>query len=290
MPGALYVVATPIGHLEDLTERAAATLRTVDRVAAEDTRRARTLLSHLGVRGTALTRLDSHSPGEVIEGLVDKLEAGETIALVTDAGTPSVSDPGAALVRAAADRGLPVFALPGPSAVTAAIAVSGLVEGAFLFLGFIPRKGEKRRRVLARIAQTREPVVLFEAPARTRATLDDLARLMPDRSVCVARELTKLHEEVHRGPLAAVAARIGEGVVRGEVTLVLGPSNDPEEARSLSPPELDRLIRHRLAAGLTAKDVSEELAAELGCSRREIYQRILALRDASPEGEGFSGP
>lgn len=271
MSGTLFVVSTPIGNLGDVTRRAAETLEAVHVVCAEDTRRTRALLSHLGITGKSLVKLDANSTSLVVETIVDRLAAGESIALVTDAGTPSVSDPGTHLVRAAALRGIPVLAIPGPSAVTAAVAVSGLVDGPFLFLGFLPRKGEKRRRAVRRIATSPEPVVLFEAPGRVRETLADLSEAMPDRQACLGRELTKLHEEIVRGTLSEISKRLTDE--RGEHTLVIAgaPNADLGDA----PLDLDALIDARLDAGEAPRTVADALSALTGEPRRPVYTRVL---------------
>ena len=271
--GTLYLVGTPIGNLDDITLRAVATLREVPRVAAEDTRRTRALLSHLGIRGKALQSLDANATESAIERAIQWLCAGEDTALVTDAGMPSISDPGARLVQQATARGIPVVVVPGPSAVTAAIAASGLVESTFLFAGFLPRKGEKRRSALRRLAATPEPIVLFEAPGRTHETLEQLAVNMPQRPVVVCRELTKLHEEIVRGTVAAVATREDW---RGEVVLVLGPA--PGANAPVRPHEEEQIaeIRRRLAKGQTSRELAGELAALWHLPRRAVY--ALALR------------
>jgi 16S rRNA (cytidine1402-2'-O)-methyltransferase len=279
LSGALFVVATPIGNLGDLGQRTAQTLSQVDVVAAEDTRRTRALLSHLGIQGKRLVKVDAHAASRVIEKVVEDLLAGRNVAVVTDAGTPSVSDPGARLVRAAAEKGVAVVGIPGPSAVTTAAAVSGLVEGAFWFVGFLPRKGEKRRRLLARIAGFGDPIVLFEAPGRARTTLNDLATLDPTRCAVVCRELTKLHEQTLRGTLQDLAATVPDDL-RGEVTIVLGRGAPLEPDAS---EDVDRLIRERMAAGASARDVASELSEVTGRSRRELYARVL---DISRETEG----
>lgn len=271
----LFVVGTPIGNLDDLTARAAATLRAVEHVAAEDTRRTRALLSHLDIHGKQLHALDANAPPQRVAGLVERLEAGESVALVTDAGMPAVSDPGAALVRAAAARGVRVEVVPGPSALTAAVALSGLVEGPFLFLGFLPRSGGKRRAALERVAATTEPVVLFEAPNRTAATLADLAALEPGRVACVCRELTKIHEETVRGSLAILAEPAREW--RGEVAIVVGPGTGRPAPR-LDDAELDARITERLDAGASPRTVTDELLADSGLPRRELYARIQRLK------------
>ena len=274
-PGTLYVVATPIGNLDDLSPRAADVLRSVDRVLAEDTRRTRTLLLHVGASPSFVERLDAHATPRELERAASHLERGQSLALVTDAGTPVVSDPGAALVRLARARGLRVVPLPGPSAVTAALSVSGLGGGGgFVFLGFLPRAGRERARALARVASTPEPVVLFESPERVRATLADLARDAPDREVVVARELTKLHEELVSGTLRELAE--AERSWRGELCLVLGPIELRDEPPSDA--ELDDAIDQALARGASPKDVAEELSELYGLRKRDVYQRVLGRR------------
>jgi 16S rRNA (cytidine1402-2'-O)-methyltransferase len=273
MSGALYVVSTPIGNLGDITRRAAETLGAADRVAAEDTRRTRALLSHLGIAGKPVVKLDAHAGDRILAELVAQLEGGESIALVTDAGTPSVSDPGTELVRLTASRGLAIVAIPGPSAVTAAVAVSGLVDGPFLFLGFLPRKGEKRKRLLRRIAGSKEPVVLFEAPNRIRETLADLAEVAPSRAACVARELTKMHEELTRGTLSELAGR--DVMERGEFTVVVEGNGEPDDADDA---DVDALVEARLDSGDGARTIADDVAEVSGRPRREVYARVLELR------------
>lgn len=269
--GALLVVATPIGHLGDLTRRAEETLREADRVLAEDTRRTRTLLTHLGITGKRLERLDENASAADVERIVLALEAGERIALVSDAGTPVVSDPGHALVEAAAARKIPVIPVPGPSAVMAAVSVSALVRGPFRFVGFLPRSGDERREAITRIARDSEAAVFFESPARTQATLSDLAAACPERRLMVARELTKVHEELVRGTAAELAAAPREWL--GEVTIVVGASDvvatGPDEA------VLDARIDEALARGERAKLVAETLAVAFVLPRREVYARVL---------------
>ena len=279
MPGDLYVVATPIGNLGDITLRAIETLRRVDRVLAEDTRRSLGLLNHLGISGKPLDRLDAHAPAEVIERAFGRLLAGENLALVTDAGTPLVSDPGAALVKLAAERGVRVVPIPGASAVVAAVCASGLVAGAFRFLGFLPRSGPERREALARVAGTPEPVVLFESPERTAETLRALAEISPERAVAVARELTKMHEEIVRGSLREVAAE--ERAWIGEITIVLGEAGAEPAGPAVDDAEIDRRIDAALAANRRAKDIAEELALVLHVSKKDVYDRVVRRREAS---------
>jgi 16S rRNA (cytidine1402-2'-O)-methyltransferase len=275
--GTLYVVATPIGNLGDITVRAIETLRAVDRVIAEDTRRTRGLLSHFGISGKYVDRLDANAEAHDIARAVTHLEAGESIALCTDAGTPIVSDPGTALVRAAIAAGATVVPIPGASAVLAAIALSGLVTGGFRFLGFLARSGPERREELNRIVETPESVVIFESPQRTAETLVELAQAMPDRDVVVARELTKLHEEAVRGTLAELAAAEKREWL-GEVTIVLGPAK-ARVGPGMSDEAIDARIDEELAKGRRAKDVSEAIAIESGRPKREIYGRVVARRE-----------
>ncbi|HEV8245664.1 MAG TPA: 16S rRNA (cytidine(1402)-2'-O)-methyltransferase [Polyangiaceae bacterium] len=275
-PGALYVVATPIGNLGDLSSRAADTLRAVDRVLAEDTRRTRGLLSHLAITGKRLERLDAHASETQIASVVRALLAGETAALVSDAGVPGVSDPGAELVRAAVQAGIRVLPIAGPSALTAAVSVCEFVQGPFLFLGFLPRKGKKRKQALSRIAAALEPVVLFESAERIAATLEELATVAGERSVLVCRELTKLHEELVRGTLTELAASEREWL--GEITVVIdaAPSEGAETEPDLE--AIDSEIEARLATGEHTRDIAAALAEHSGLTRRELYERTEQLK------------
>jgi len=276
MTGTLYVVATPIGNLGDLTLRGIETLKACDRVAAEDTRRTRALLAHLGILGKQVMALHAHSSAHDVERATGHLVAGESMALVTDAGTPAVSDPGAALVESAIKLGIPVVPIPGASAVLAALVASGLAgDGRFRFVGFLPRDGSGRREAVALVATTPETVIVFEAPSRTAATLKDLAEAMPDRRACVARELTKVHEEVVRGTLLELSC--DEREWRGEVVLVLGPYA-PESRDQIDDAALDARIDAGLAEGLHAKSLAERLAAWSGRPKREIYARVLSRK------------
>ncbi len=270
--GTLFVVATPIGNLSDLSARAADTLRAVDRVLAEDTRRTRGLLSHLAITGKRLERFDAHSGSAQIRALITALLAGESTALVTDAGVPGISDPGAELLAAAAAGGVPVVPIPGPSAVTTIVSVCEFVEGPFLFLGFLPRRGKKRSAALARIAQGSEPIVLFESPERLQATLEELALSVPERPVLVGRELTKLHEELVRGTLAELAAQRREW--RGEITLVIDARSDAPETAQPDDGAIDAEIDARLAAGQLSREISEALAEHFELPRRKLYERV----------------
>jgi 16S rRNA (cytidine1402-2'-O)-methyltransferase len=272
----LYVVGTPIGNLDDITVRAADTLRRADRIVAEDTRRTRTLLTHLGVDKKPLTSLEAHASEGEIARVIGWLSEGQTVALVTDAGMPSVSDPGASLVRAAVEAEIRVVPIPGPSAVTAAIAASGLADGGFRFFGFLPRAGSARADALGVLLSTPETVVFFEAPPRMRATLDELATLCPGRLLVIAREMTKLHEELLHGTVASLAGSEQEREWLGEVTMVLGPDASAGAGAKVDDSAIDLRIREELARGETSKTVAQRVAAWSGRSRREIYDRVLA--------------
>ena len=273
-PGSLYVVATPIGNLSDLTLRAIDVLKACERVAAEDTRRTRQLLSHLGVMGKPLDALHAHSSARDVTRLVERMQAGESVALVTDAGTPAVSDPGDALVKAAITVGIRVVPIPGASAVLAALVASGLATGVgFRFLGFLPREGASRHDAVATVCATPEPVILFESPERTQETLRELADAMPDRPACVARELTKMHEEVVRGTLAELAN--DRDSWRGEIAIVLGGWSPEAHGEQIDDAAIDARIDRELETGTHAKTVADVVAAWSGRPRRVIYERVV---------------
>lgn len=218
--GTLYLVATPIGNLEDITARALRTLREVSLVAAEDTRHTRRLLDHFGIRAS-LVSLFEHNERSRAAGLVERLKQGESIAVVTDAGSPGIADPGFPLVRAAVAEGVRVESVPGPSAVIAALQVSGLPTDAFTFVGFLPVKPGARRRALEEYAERRESIVAFESPHRIERCLDDLEAVWQERTIALVRELTKIHEQVLRGSAREVRAALREDQKRGEMVLVL---------------------------------------------------------------------
>ncbi|MGH7567603.1 MAG: 16S rRNA (cytidine(1402)-2'-O)-methyltransferase [Gemmatimonadales bacterium] len=275
MAGALYVVATPLGNLGDLSPRAAETLQRVAAVAAEDTRRTRTLLTHVGSRADLLS-FHAHSSEAALRRLLQLLAAGQDVALVTDAGTPAVSDPGAELVAAARARGIPIVTVPGPTAVAAALAVSGLAADRYLFLGFLPRKGGERRRLLEAVAKSEWTVVLFEAPTRVAETLADLATACgPERPAVVARELTKVFEETRAGSLGELTTHYADAPARGEVTVVIAGTGRP--IRDKPPPDPEARARALLAQGLTRKDVAERVAEETGISRNTAYRLVNEL-------------
>jgi 16S rRNA (cytidine1402-2'-O)-methyltransferase len=272
----LHLVATPIGNLGDITLRALETLAGADAVLAEDTRVTARLLDRYAIRAR-LERHDAHAPPQAVAGLVARMAAGESLALVTDAGTPLVSDPGAALVRAALAAGVAVTALPGPSSVLAALSVAGLPAERFLFAGFLPSHAPERRRFITAHASVDATLVLLEAPHRLAESLADLADLLGDRPAAVARELTKLHETVTRGSLRVLAALHGAGGTRGEIVLVIGP---PDGARAAAgEAEIDRRLTEALTT-LSPRDAAAAVAAELGLPRRPVYARAIRIAAA----------
>ena len=275
MAGTLYVVATPLGNLGDLSPRAADTLKNVAVVAAEDTRHTKTLIVHVG-SSAELISFHAHSSARALERILTLLGTGKDVALVTDAGTPTVSDPGAELVAAARARDVPIVTIPGPTAVAAALAVSGLSADRYVFLGFLPRKGGDRRRLLETVAQSAWTVVLFEAPNRVADLLTDLAEVCgADREAAVARELTKVFEETRAGTLAELAGYYADAPPRGEVTVVVsGTGKAPPEEVPIDPEERARTL---LAQGMTRKDVAEQLAEETGISRNTAYRLVNEL-------------
>jgi 16S rRNA (cytidine1402-2'-O)-methyltransferase len=277
--GLLVVVGTPIGNLGDLTPRAVEALAGADVVYCEDTRRTRGLLTHAGIRGATLRSLHGHNEDSRIAGILDAVRSGRTVALVSDAGMPTVSDPGSALVAAAVDAGLEVSVVPGPSAVTASLVVSGLATGRFCFEGFLPRSGAARRTALASIARETRTAVLFEAPGRLAVTLADLAEACGgDRRVAVVRELTKIHEEVWRGTLADAAAKALEAPVKGEIVVVLAGRDHHRADEEVDDGLLTAALADRFETGARTREAVEEIALDFGVPRRHIYDLALELR------------
>jgi len=275
--GALVVVATPIGNLGDLSPRAAAALADADIVYCEDTRHTRKLLTHAGITGADLRSLHGHNEGDRLDEVVAAVAAGRTVALVSDAGMPAVSDPGGRAVAAVAASGGTVTVVPGPSAALAALVASGLPTDRFCFEGFLPRSGRDRTERLAAVAAEERTSVVFEAPGRVARTLGDLAAACgPDRPVAVARELTKVHEEVWRGTLAEAAAWAEAGV-RGEVVLVVGGA-PPAGPDTVDDAVLLAALADRLDAGERVRGAVDEVAADHGVARRRVYDLALSLR------------
>jgi len=274
--GRLVLVGTPIGNLGDLTPRAVETLRDADVIAAEDTRRTRALLSHAGVpAGHRLVAVHEHNERARAAELVDAIQAGATVAVVTDAGMPGISDPGARLVRTCLDAGVTVGVVPGPSAALTALVVSGLPTDRFAFEGFLPGKATARRRRLAELVEEPRSTVLFESPHRLADTLAELLDAVgPNRPLVLARELTKLHEEVVRGTVASALDHVGEHPPRGEFVLVLGGAAPVEP----SDEDVAAAAGAAVAAGRSAKDAAMQVAAELGVPRRRAYDAVVAAR------------
>ncbi len=285
--GRLVLVATPIGNLGDLSPRAAQALADADLVCCEDTRRTRVLLAHAGVHARALIAVHEHNEQRQAAAIVERIGRGQTVALVSDAGTPGVSDPGTAVVSAAAAAGACVSVVPGPNAAVAALVVSGLPTDRFCFEGFLPRRGSARRQRLAALAVDSRTTMLHEAPSRLAGTLHDIAAALgADRPVAVVRELTKIHEEVWRGTAADAAAvfteRTDRGEMRGEVVVVVGGARVPDDA---APDEvvLDALER-LMAGGSSVRDAASEVATELGVPRRHAYELAVGIGASRRQG------
>lgn len=274
IPPGLHVVATPIGNLRDITLRALATLAAADAVLAEDTRVSRHLLAHYGI-ATPLVAYHEHNAAAMRPVLLERLQKGESLALISDAGTPLVSDPGFKLVAEAVTLGLPVTSVPGPSAVLAALVVAGLPTDRFFFEGFLPVKSGARRTRIAELAAIPGTLVFFESPRRLAETLGDLAAVLGPRHAAVARELTKHFESVRRGPLDQLAADYEQdGPPKGEIVLLVAPPG--EDAPLLAGPALDERIRAALEK-FSLKDAASVVSAETGHPRRAIYARALEL-------------
>ncbi len=274
-PGTLYLVATPIGNMEDITLRAVRVLGEVDLVAAEDTRSARVLLGYHGLKTRTISM---HKDNEVRRSgeVVQALEAGKAVALISDAGMPGISDPGERLVGKCLERGLAVDVIPGASAVLSALILSGLPPLPFTFHGFLPRKGKRRKLAIERLSREQATAVIYESPRRTAATLAELAGALGNRPAALARELTKLYQEVIRLPLDELAEEARRKPPRGEVTLVVGGADREDE---LGEEELAHMVRSRLDQGLSPRHIADELS-RLG--RRRVYQLALALRKGTP--------
>ena len=274
MPGTLFVVATPIGNLEDITTRALRVLREVALIAAEDTRRTAHLLSRYAI-ATPTTSFHQHNEARKVAGLVQRLQRGDSIALVSDAGTPTISDPGQRLIREAIDAGVRVEPIPGASAALAALAVSGMSGGTFTFLGFPPIRSKDRKMWLDDLRSACRPVIFFEAPHRIRETLQQIHRAMGDRRVAVARELTKTYEELVRGPISEVLTRLTEP--RGELTIVIdiGQKTDIVQAK---PPDGRKLLAEFsemvAESALPRRRAVNMLAKRYGLSPNHVYGAI----------------
>jgi 16S rRNA (cytidine1402-2'-O)-methyltransferase len=283
IPAGLHLVATPIGNLADITLRALATLRRADIIACEDSRVTGKLKAAFGLSAPLFSYHD-HNADRAGPKLMEHLERGEIVALVSDAGTPLVSDPGFRLVRSAIEAGIAVIAVPGPSAALAALVASGLPTDRFLFVGFPPSRTQARRRALAELATAPATLVIFESPKRLARSLADMADALGPRQAAVTRELTKLHEEIRRGSLVELAAHYAAAAPpRGEVTIVIAPAGPPGEAGD---DEIDARLERVMGKGASVRDASATIATETGRSRRAVYARALAIIAAQNPDDG----
>jgi 16S rRNA (cytidine1402-2'-O)-methyltransferase len=267
----LYIVATPIGNLEDISLRALRTLREVKLIAAEDTRRTRKLLNAYDIK-TPTTSYHEHNKLAKLDYLLECLKEGD-VALVSDAGMPGISDPGYELIVAASQQGIPLVPIPGPSVVTTALAISGLDTGQFLYLGYLPNRAGARRRQLQEVAGEQATIVVFEAPHRLPAALKDILAVLGDRRIAVCRELTKVHEEVFKGSVSGAIAHFT--APKGEFTLVLEGRRKAEKPQLTD--EIEKQLRGMKQSGVGAKEAVARVAAETGLSRKELYQAWLKL-------------
>ena len=269
MSGTLYLVATPIGNLEDITYRAVRTLREVDLIACEDTRHTRKLLDHYGI-AKALTSYHEHNEAARAAELVSKLLAGTSVALVSDAGMPLVSDPGYRLVAAAIRASIPVVPVPGPSALVAALAAAGMATDSFYFGGFLPAKGGQRARALEALREQQATLIFYEAPHRILETLAEIERILGPRPVVVAREMTKVHEEFLRGPAGEVRATLASRPsVKGEITLLVGKAQEPAS----DPTSIQDAVEAGVRRGMSRMDAIKEVARKRGLTKREVYRQ-----------------
>ena len=275
MPGILYIVATPIGNLEDITLRAIRTLKEADVIAAEDTRHTQVLLKHFAIN-TPLTSFHEHNERAKTAPLVTRLERGESIALVSDAGTPAISDPGYRLVVAAIGAGIRVIPIAGPSALIAALSAAGLPTDGFDFRGFLPARKQERRSKLQELRDGRYTMVFYETPHRLQESLDDVREILGDRRMVLAREVTKLHEEFLRGRINEVIGEVSRREIRGEMTLVIeGCSDSNAASEEALIDEIDKLK----GEGMRIKEIAEIIGEKYGYSKKEIYRLALGKKD-----------
>jgi len=277
-PGTLYIVATPIGNLEDMTFRAIRILKEVDLIAAEDTRHSRKLLNHYGIP-TRMTPYHDHNEQLKTDYLLEQLLVGQNIAIITDAGTPCIADPGYRIAKAAAEKGIRTVPVPGASAIATALSASGLPSDRFAFEGFLPPKQGKRKTRLLELKDDNRVIIFYEAPHRLAATLSDMAETLGIRKVVIARELTKIHEEFRRGTPCELLEHFEKQPVKGEIVILISPSAEP-----LAPAEYDleaTLRRYLLEEGLSVKDAAARVSAESGRPRSESYAISLAIKAAS---------
>lgn len=275
LKGRLYLVSTPIGNLEDITLRALRILKEVDLIAAEDTRHTRKLLAHYDIH-KPLISYHEHNLKEKEEILLEEIKKGKSLALVTDAGTPGISDPGANLVKRFLEEAIPVIPIPGPSALITALSISGLPTESFIFYGFLPHKHSARQKMFSSLKERPETLVFFESPQRLKACLQDALKTLGDRQAVVARELTKVFEEFYRGKLSEIVRKIEEKEIKGEITLVIAGSPASKQVEETL---LIQIIKEYLNNGkLSLREMATHLAAELQVSKRELYKKILEIK------------
>ncbi len=279
MPGILYIVATPIGNLEDLTFRALRILKEVDLIAAEDTRHSRKLLDHYGI-STAVTSYHEHNEKSKAPRLIEKMQSGERVALISDAGTPLLSDPGYRLVQEAIRAGIPVSPVPGPSALIAALSASGLPAESFAFEGFLPAKKRERREKLESLRAEPRTLVFYEAPHRLKESLEDIVAIFGNREMVLAREISKVHEEFLRGPGVDLIAQIVGREVRGELTLVIAGAT----AETAASEEIAAEIRKLKDSGMRVKEIAALLGEKYSVAKREVYRMVLELEETEQAG------
>ena len=280
--GFLFIVATPIGNLEDITLRALRVLKEVDLIAAEDTRRTRQLLSHYGIH-KPLVSYHEHNRRKRAESLLIEMREGKNVALVTDAGTPGISDPGEHLVRRAIQESIPMIPVPGPSALIAALSVSGLPTESFLFYGFLPSKATARKKLLLSLKDRAETLIFYESPKRLNAFLEEAVQILGERQMVLAREMTKIYEEIYRGTAAELFREMGQEDVKGEVTIVIEGCTRPPKVESASIAEMLGIYFHEM--GLSMKEAIERVSAELEVSKREVYKESLKIKGKIPGGK-----
>ncbi len=277
MPGQLFIVPTPIGNLEDITLRALRVLKEVDLIAAEDTRHTQHLLNHYGIR-TSLTSYHEHNEREKAQTLVDRIKDGANIALVSDAGTPAIADPGFRLVAAAIAAGVQIVPLPGAAALATVLSASGLPTDRFLFEGFLPAKKAERRAKLQALREQTATLIFYEAPHRLLDTLNDIRQLLGDRRLVVAREVSKVHEEFLRGAVSGIIDQLADREVKGEITLVVhGATGDARVSEERLRTEIRRLTDEQVGV----KEIAELLGERYGLAKREVYRLALELKGAT---------
>ncbi len=275
MSGTLYIVATPIGNLEDITLRALRVLKEVDLIAAEDTRHTQILLRHFGIR-TPLTSYHEHNERTKARRLIERLKQGKNVALVSDAGTPAISDPGFRLIVEAIQAKVSVVPLPGASALTAVLSAGGLPTDRFVFEGFLPVKQKERRERIQRLRAETRTLVFYEAPHRLQETLADMRAILGDREIVLAREVSKVHEEFLRGSIGELIRQIGDGEIRGELTLVIKGSAGENE---VSEDRLKAEIRKLRGRGMRVKEIAEIMGERYAMAKRELYRLALEVED-----------